>query len=326
MKDKVLRILKESDDFISGEKISNKFNMSRSAIWKYIKTLRDEGYKIESISRKGHRLISSPDILTLPEIEDYLRTDFIGRNIYYYDSIDSTNTKAKEISFQEKEGTIVIAEEQVKGKGRMGRTWISPKNKGLWMSIILKPQVDPMKVGKITLLGAAAVHKALARMDIKTTIKWPNDILLGGKKICGILTEMNCELNMINYVIMGIGINVNLDEDEIPEELRDKATSIKISENKEINRKELLGNILNEFEELYIDFHDNDNIKKAISTCRDNSALIGNEIRVIKGDNIRPGKAMDINEDGELVVEFENGVVENINSGEVSIRGLNGYI
>ncbi len=324
LKNKVLKMLKDSEDFISGEEISKKFHMTRAAIWKYINMLKEEGYIIESIPRRGYKLISLPDILTYEEVEEYLNTDFIGRNIYYFQSIDSTNKKAKEIAFEEKEGTILVAEEQLQGKGRLGRQWISPKGKGIWLSIILKPKVDPLKVAKITLLGAAAVHKALANMGIKSQIKWPNDILIDGKKICGILTEMSAELNMINYVVMGIGINVNLDH--IPEDLSDRATSIKIVEEKEIDRKELLANILNEFEEIYIDLKDKDSVSKAIGICRENSALIGKEVRIIRGDEVRIGKALDINEEGHLVVEFEGEIVEDIYSGEVSIRGTDGYI
>lgn len=326
LKSKVLRMLKNSEDFISGERISEEFNMTRAAIWKYINMLKEDGYNIESVPRKGYRIISSPDILTLEEVEEYLTTDIIGQTVYYFDSINSTNSKSKEIAYQEKDGTILVAEEQVDGKGRMGRNWVSPKGKGIWMSIILKPKLDPMKVSKITVLGAAAVHKALSNMNIKSEIKWPNDILIDGKKICGILTEMSCEINMINYVVIGIGINANLDEEDIPVDLRHKATSIKISEGREINRKELLANILNIFEELYISFRDKDTISEAIKICRENSSLIGKEIRVIRGDETRLGKALDINDNAELVVKFENGVVENIYSGEVSIRGLEGYI
>jgi BirA family biotin operon repressor/biotin-[acetyl-CoA-carboxylase] ligase len=326
LKNKILKVLKNSDDFISGEKLSEEFNMTRSGIWKYMNMLKEDGYDIESIPRKGYRIISSPDILTYEEIEKNLSTDFIGRNIYYYESIDSTNKRAKDIALEEQEGTIIISEEQVDGKGRLGRDWISPKGKGIWMSIILKPEVDPIKVAKITLIGAAAVYKGLNNMNIDSTIKWPNDILIDGKKICGILTEMSCELNMINYVVMGIGINVNLDGNNIPEDLREKATSIKISQKKSVNRKELLANILNEFEELYIPFKDKGNISESIKICRENCALIGKEVKIIKDEKIKIGRALDINEDGQLVIEFKGGVVENVFSGEVSVRGLDGYI
>lgn len=326
MKNKILRILKNSKDFVSGEKMSEEFNMTRSGIWKYINMLKEDGYNIESVPRKGYRIVSSPDLLTYEEIEEYLETDFIGRNVQYFQSIDSTNKKAKEIAFHEEEGTILIAEEQLEGKGRLGRDWISPRGKGIWMSIILKPKVEPMAVAKTTLLGAAAVHKALENMNINSEIKWPNDILINNKKVCGILTEMNCELNMINYVVIGIGINVNLNENDIPEELKYKATSIKISEGKEIDRKILVAHILNEFENLYIPFMDKGDATRAINICRENSALIGKEVRIITGEEIKLGKVLDVNEDGELVVELGNGIIENVFSGEISIRGLEGYI
>lgn len=325
MKNKILNLLKESDDFISGEEIGERFNMTRAGIWKHVNSLKEEGYIIESISKRGYKLISSPDILTYEEVEEYLKTSFIGRNIYYYDSIDSTNIMGKEIAFSEKEGTIVVGEEQLAGKGRMGREWISPKGKGIYMSIVLKPDIEPMKASKITLIGAAAVNKALSNLGIKSSIKWPNDILINGKKISGILTEISGEINMVDYLIMGIGVNVNLNKADIPKELKDKATSINIEEGKFINRKLLMANILNEFEDLYIDFKDNGNISKTVEICRENSVLIGKEVNVIRGKENRKGIAVDINEEGELVVEFETGI-EKIYSGEVSLRGLTGYI
>lgn len=326
LKSKILNRLKDSDDFVSGEKLSEEFNMTRSGIWKYINMLKEDGYIIESITRRGYRILSSPDILTLQEIESNLSTEFIGRTIHYYDTIDSTNKEAKRMANLEDEGTVVVSEEQTDGKGRLGRLWVSPKGKGIWMSIILKPNVEPFKVGAITLLGAASVYKGLKKMNIDSEIKWPNDILIDEKKVCGILTEMSAELNMINYLVMGIGINVNLDEVDIPEELKDKATSIKINQKKDIYRKVLLANILNEFEKLYIDFKDAGNVSKAIEICRENSVSIGREVKVIRGKEERIGKALDIDDKGELVVEFKDGITESIFSGEVSVRGLNGYI
>lgn len=325
MKNKILNILKESDDFISGQKISDKLNITRAAVWKYINAFKEEGYEIESISRRGYKLISSPDILPYEEIEKYLNTDFIGRDTRYFDSIDSTNKKAKELALDAKEGTVVISEEQIGGKGRLGRTWISPKNKGIWMSIVLKPSIEPSKVSKVTQIGAIAVVKALENMGIKSQIKWPNDILVNGKKICGILTEMSGELNMIDYIIMGIGINVNLDEKDIPNDLKHKATSIKIEEGKYIDRKKLTANILNTFEKYYIDFKKDGELGEIIDILRESSILIGKTVRIITRGETRFGKVIDINKDGELQVEFETGI-ENIYSGEVSVRGIDGYI
>lgn len=326
MKNKILKRLKSSDDFISGEKLSEEFHMTRSGIWKYMNMLKEDGYIIESVPKNGYRILSSPDILTLEEIEKYLTTEFLGRKIYYYDTIASTNKEAKKIASLEDEGRLVIAEEQIEGKGRLGRSWISPKGKGIWMSIVLKPDLEPFKIGAITLLGAAAVYKGLKNMGIDSEIKWPNDILIKGKKVSGILTEMSAELNMLNYIVMGIGINVNLEEDDIPEELKEKATSIKIDQKKAIDRKELLANILNEFEKLYIPFRDGGDTLEGIEICRKNSATIGKEVRITRANKERRGKALDIDHKGELVVEFENGDIENIFAGEVLVRGSHGYI
>lgn len=326
VKKKILELLKESEDFISGESISKEFGVTRAAIWKSINSLKEEGYEIESISRKGYRLLSSPDILSYEEIKGYLKTGFIGNKIYYYDSIDSTNKAAKDIAYNEEEGVVIVSEEQLEGRGRLGRAWESPKKKGIYFSIILKPQVAPTKVAKLTLIGAAAVNLALDEMGIDSQIKWPNDIVINGKKVCGILTEMSSELNMINYVVIGIGINVNLEESDIPEDIRHKATSLRIESKNGVDRKKLLATALNKFEELYILFKDDGEITQAIEICRKNSAVIGKEILVVSGTTKRLGKAIDINEAGELIVEFDDGKIESVFSGEISIRGIEGYI
>lgn len=326
MKDEILKLLKENgDNFLSGEDISDKFGVSRAAIWKHMNTLKEEGYKIESVSRKGYRLIESPDILTYMEVEEFLHTKYIGRNIQYFDTIDSTNIKAKEIAYESKKGTVVIAEEQTLGRGRLGRSWVSPKGKGIWMSILLKPKIDPMKVAKITQIGAAAVSLALQDLGIESFIKWPNDIVINGKKLCGILTEMSCELNMINYVVMGVGINVNLDSEDFQGEVSKVGTSLKIETGKKVNRKELLGLFLNRFEELYIPFVERDDFSNTLKVCREKSILIGKEVKLIRGSEERKGKVVGLNDDGELEVDYGNGVIENVLSGEVSVRGLYGY-
>ncbi|CCQ97064.1 Bifunctional protein BirA (Includes: Biotin operon repressor; Biotin--(acetyl-CoA-carboxylase) synthetase) [[Clostridium] ultunense Esp] len=327
MRKKILAMLKRNEDiFISGEKISYELGISRSAVWKHINILREEGYEIESMPKNGYKLLSCPDILTLEEIKEYLTTDFIGRKVYYLDTLTSTNMKAKEMAFNEEEGTIIIAEEQTKGKGRLGRNWVSPKGKGIWMSIILKPEMAPSEVAKLTLIGAAAVNKGLEEIGIGSCIKWPNDILIQDKKVCGILTEMSCELNMINYVIMGIGINVNLDSEDFNRKLIDKATSLKIITGSKIDRKRLTAKILNHFEDLYIPFKERGDISKTIHISRENSILIGREIRIIREDTEYIGQALDIDDEGQLIVKYKDGKVEEVFSGEVSIRGLKGYI
>lgn len=328
LKEKILKLLKDSkNEFVSGQELSERLKVSRTAIWKYINVLKEEGYEIESVSRKGHMLISTPDILNHEEISEYLKTKYIGREIYYFDSINSTNTKAKELAYSIKtEGAVVIAEEQTSGRGRLGRNWSSPNKKGIWMSIILKPQIEPQDAAKITQVAAAAVWKAINQIGVKTQIKWPNDIVFNGKKVCGILTEMSGELNRLNYLVVGIGINANTTISEFPEEIRDMATSLKVETGKEIKRKELIALILNYFEELYNNFTKNRSIASSIKICRENSALIGKDVRLTLRGEEKEVKAMDINEDGELIVQDKDGNISKVISGEVSVRGLYGYV
>ncbi|KNF07823.1 bifunctional ligase/repressor BirA [Gottschalkia purinilytica] len=328
MKEAIIRILKENEEeFISGQEISNKLNVSRTAIWKYIKLLKEEGYNIDSVSRKGYRLLSSPDIVTYEEIKPFLNTKNIGKKIIHFDSINSTNIKGKALADNgEEEGVVVIAEEQTGGKGRLGRNWVSPKGKGIWMSIILRPNIDPMDATKITQIAAASVYTGLEEIGIESHIKWPNDIVLNGKKICGILTEMSGEMIKINYLVVGIGINANIDYNDFPKEVREKATSIKEELGKEVSRKQIIGNILNNFEKLYNEFLEKGNIESSIKICRDRSILIGKKIKIIsKGKEIER-LAVDITDTGELIVKDNLGEITKIISGEVSVRGINGYV
>lgn len=328
MKNKVYKLLKENlNNFVSGQKISEELGVSRTSIWKYINQIRNEGYEIESVSRKGYRLVSCPDVLTYEEVKKYLETDLIGREIVHFESIDSTNYKAKELaSADEKQGTVVISEEQISGRGRLGRKWISPKNKGIWMSIILKPDIKPQDASKVTQIGAAAVWCALNDIGVKSYIKWPNDIVINGKKVCGILTEMSGELNRINYVVIGIGINVNSDIDDIPNEIMDIATSVKIQSGQYISRKQLTAYVINYFERFYNQFINQGNIENCIEICRKASIILGKEVRIISNKKEVKVKAIDITEEGELLVEMKDGKTKKIISGEVSVRGLYGYV
>ncbi|HCO18584.1 MAG TPA: biotin--[acetyl-CoA-carboxylase] ligase, partial [Tissierellales bacterium] len=252
MKHKIIDRLHEEEGFISGEKLSEEFGLSRTAIWKHVNALREDGYEIESVTRRGYRLISSPDIINYDEIKGELTASVIGKKLIYFQSIGSTNDKAKELAAKAEEGTVIVAEEQTSGKGRLGRSWSSPGRKGIYASIILKPDMEPFNAAKLTLLGAASVALALEDCGIESQIKWPNDIIIGGKKVAGILTEMSCELGIVNYIILGIGINVNQSVEELPPELVDKATSLRIAEGKAIKRKYLLAQVLNRLDELYV--------------------------------------------------------------------------
>ncbi len=329
LKDKIVVLLKEKkNEFLSGEELSISLGVTRAAIWKYINTLREEGYNIESSPKKGYKLLESPDVLTFGEIHNFLNTKFLGRNLIHYESIDSTNIKAKEIAREGcSDGTVVISEYQSSGKGRLGRQWVSPKGKGIWMSIILKPDVDPSFASKITLIGAASVLKAMNNLGINNcSIKWPNDIVINNKKVSGILTEMSAELTRINHIVIGIGINVNIDVEDFSEELKSIATSLKIEKNKSIDRKMLLAEVLNSFEPYYEEFIHNGHIPSTIDLCRENSILLQKEIQCIRGNSIFRAKAIDISDNGELIVELPDGKIEHIVSGEVSIRGLYGYV
>ncbi|NFA62011.1 biotin--[acetyl-CoA-carboxylase] ligase [Clostridium sporogenes] len=327
MKEAIINILKNSSHtFISGQYISNKLGVSRTAIWKYINGLKKEGYNIESSSKKGYKLISCPDILTFEEIVTSLKTKFLGQNIIHFDSINSTNDKAKKIALSENDGTIIISEEQTIGKGRLGRSWSSHKFKGIYMSIILKPDINTMDVPKITQVAAAAVVTALLNNNIEAYIKWPNDIIVNNKKVCGILTEMSGEINKVNYVVVGIGINVNSEKEDIPKDLLEKATSLKIEEKKDFKRNILVADILNNFEKLYTELIEYNNIDTSIEICKKNSILIGKEVKIINRNREKFGKAVGLNSNGELLVQFENGEANPLISGEISVRGLNGYI
>ncbi len=328
MKIKIIKLLKKGgNEFISGQEISKRLGVSRTAIWKYMNQIREDGYEIESISNRGYRLVSSPDVLTFEEIEPYLNTKFIGRNIIHFNSIESTNSIAKKLGdSDEANGSVVISEEQTNGRGRLGRSWVSPSHKGIWMSIILKPNLSPVDAVNLTQTAAAAVVKASEEIGIETLVKWPNDIVINNKKVCGILTEMNAELTRINYVVVGIGINVNVDESEFSEDIREIATSLKIQMNAPVNRQELTARILNNFEELYTKFTDGNDIETSIKICRDNSAVIGKDVLIITREKSVEAHVLDIDNMGRLVVEYSDGSQEHIISGEVSIRGKVKYI
>jgi len=328
LKEEILSILKANPGtYTSGQDLSNKLGVSRTSIWKYINLLKEEGYIIDSISKKGYRIISTPDLLTSDEISEFIKTKYIGKKIMHFDSVGSTNNVAKDLASKgASHGTTIISEEQTSGKGRLGRQWLAPRYKGIWMSIILKPEIEPVNVPKITHISAAAVLLALKEFKIETFVKWPNDIILNNKKICGILTEMSGEINRIAYVVVGIGINANLESSDIPKDISEKASSIYMETAKIINRKKLAASVLNNFEMLYEKFIRTCSMEESIKICRENSILLGKSIRIIRNQKVETAKALGINNEGELLVEFENGIREAIVSGEVSIRGVEGYI
>ncbi|WP_129595728.1 biotin--[acetyl-CoA-carboxylase] ligase [Anaerophilus nitritogenes] len=329
MKKQILRALKNNkENFISGEELSHQIGVTRTAVWKHIKGLKEDGYEIESISRKGYRLLKEPDILDADILEIEIKNRYIGNKVIHFDQVESTNTVAKRMASEgAEEGTVVIAEEQIGGRGRLGRNWISPKKKGIWMSIILRPLIDPMEAAKITQIAAAAVANGLMNITHKFVgIKWPNDIIINNKKVCGILTEMSAELNCMNYIIVGIGMNVNMTNKEFPEEIESIATSIRECIGKEVSRKEIIKEVLHSFEELYLDFIQNKNIQKSLDLCKDYSVTLGKEVKIKSQHEEIIAYAMDISEDGQLIIKKSTGEIKKVLSGEVSVRGITDYV
>lgn len=326
MKETVLRKLKNNrEEFISGEELSEKFKVSRTTIWKIIKKLREEGYIIKSSTKKGYKLLEDPDLLTEMEISEYLFTKKMGKNIIYFLEVESTNDEMKK-NLQEEEGTILVTENQILGKGRLGREWFSSDKKGIYFSLLLKPKIDPLEAIKITQIAASSLVEVLRKNNVEAYIKWPNDIILNNKKVAGILVEMTTEIMKIENIILGVGINVNTLSEDIPESLKEKATSLLIETGLKWNRKKLIGEFITEFEKEYFSCIENKNDKEIVSNCKKYSNIIGKKIKIIRGDISREVDVIDINSEGFLLVKNEMGEEEEILSGEISIRGLEGYI
>lgn len=326
MKTKILSLLKEADSYLSGQELCNKFGVSRTAVWKAINQLKDEGYIIEAVQNRGYHLVEYPDLITYSEIKSVLTTKWAGLELYYFDTLDSTNTKAKQLAEEgAPHGTLVIANQQSGGKGRRGRTWESPANTGIWMTLILKPDMNPTHASMLTLVMALAVTKACNEItNAACSIKWPNDIVLNRKKICGILTEMSAEMDYINHIVIGVGINANMDE--FPDELEEKATSIKKENGEKINRAQLINKVMMHFEEEYGLFMKNKNLSLQLDNY--NNLLVNKEkeVVVIEPSNEYNGIAHGINQSGELLVEKSDGQVIQVYAGEVSVRGIYGYV
>ena len=325
MREKILEVILDNEkEFISGEELSKKLGISRTAIWKHIRILRSQGYNIESVNKKGYRLVDEPtDLLNPQNIYRNLKTKFIGKNVLHFETIDSTNDYAKKIGNELRDGSVIISEEQTKGKGRLGRVWESKAGEGIWMSIILKPNIIPNKAPFITLIAGASIVKALNILGVDAKIKWPNDITINNKKLSGILTELSAEIERVNYIVVGIGMNVK--DTDFEEELQDKATSL-YKENYNVSRVDIVKEILCQFEKLYLDYIEKDDKKEVLDICRQYSAIINKEIYVIKNDQKELVDCIGINEEGNLIIKNKDGNLEGIMSGEVSIRGVKGYV
>lgn len=326
MKAEILAWLRESDKFVSGQELCNRFGVSRTAVWKAINQLKKEGYRIEAVQNKGYHMVSSPDLLSKYELESRMNTQWLGRNIVYKDVVGSTNAEVRKMAEDGAEnGLLVVADSQTMGKGRRGRTWESPKGTNLYFSMLLKPIFAPDKASMITLVAAYSVAKVIReKTGLDAKIKWPNDIVVGKKKVCGILTEMSMERDYIHHVVVGIGINVN--EENFPIELEQMATSLKREKGNLILRANLLSDILMRFETDYLAFLTAENLKPFLDEYNKMLVNKGALVKVLDPKGEFSGIAGGIGEDGRLIVFKENGQIESVYAGEVSVRGMYGYV
>jgi BirA family transcriptional regulator, biotin operon repressor / biotin---[acetyl-CoA-carboxylase] ligase len=319
MREKILRILKQGGP-VSGEQLGKQLGISRTAVWKHVRELRARGYQIESSTNRGYSLIKSSDLILPEEIADDLPTKFIGKRIVHYDEVTSTQDIAHELAKKgAEEGTAVVAEMQTKGKGRKGKTWVSPQRGGIYVSIVLRPNLRPVHVVQIPLVVGVALARAIKDiLPLNPKIKWPNDIFIGNKKVAGILTEMNSELDKVNYVIPGIGINVNTEISNLPDLVKDTATSLSFECGREVSRIAVIKRFFVELETVYEKF-----LALGFSSIRDEwkslTNTLGCRVKVFDDRMEITGEAFDLDRDGFLLIKKDDGTIETIVGGEVSL-------
>ncbi|NLL93538.1 MAG: biotin--[acetyl-CoA-carboxylase] ligase [Clostridiales bacterium] len=323
MKTKILQELKLNDGYTSGQQLSEACNVSRTAIWKVMNQLRDEGYDIQSVKNKGYRVAYTPDVLSRSEIASDMLVDY---EIVYEEEVNSTNTYAKILAEQGcRDKTIVVAERQTQGKGRRGRSFDSPRGGGIWMTVILKPNISPNMASMLTIIAAMAVREGIENSTgLKCGIKWPNDIVCSGKKICGILTEMSSEMEYINYVIVGMGINVNIKE--FSDDIKSVATSISLEMGEgSFKRSEMIAEVIGSFDKYYENFITQGNLSSVRKDYDRYLVNVGKQVSIEGNGEKYAAKAIGIADNGELIIE-RDGHPELVRSGEVSVRGIYGYV
>jgi BirA family biotin operon repressor/biotin-[acetyl-CoA-carboxylase] ligase len=304
----LIRLFEEKPDvFHSGEALCSELGCSRTTVWKHIESLRQAGYVFEAVPRKGYRYISKPDKLDVSRLSSMLQTQTLGRKVCYYDEVDSTQTIAHSLVAQgADEGTLVIAEQQNAGHGRMGRKWHSPKGKGLWMSLILKPSIPLQFMPQLTLLVAVALCRSISHVtELPVGIKWPNDLLIEGKKVSGILLESSAEDEKLKHIVAGVGISVNLTAEDYPGDLQQVASSLLIQKGKPIDREELLCRFLLELENLYKLYHEQGftPIKLLWEAL---NVTLGRQVRSPGPNGLVEGTAVAIDDFGALRVRLQD--------------------
>jgi BirA family biotin operon repressor/biotin-[acetyl-CoA-carboxylase] ligase len=319
---KILSALRENPDGVSGAQLAEQLRISRAAIWARIEELRKVGFDISAAPHFGYRLVDEPDALIADDLLSRLgKTKVIGRDIQVFEQTTSTNDVIEKLARDGvKEGAVVFAESQTKGRGRLGRKWISPAHKGLWFSILLRPDLRPQETTQLTVASATALRRAIAtETNLRPEIKWPNDILIGGKKVAGILTELSAELDRVRHVILGIGVDVNLSASELPSELRKTATSLKIELGEPISRAELAVAILRELDADYARICTG-KFAEVADEWEENCTTIGKNVTVQIGDRKIRGCAESLDDDGALLLRTEHGRLEPITGGDVTLE------
>lgn len=315
----LLNRLKETQGgWVSGEALSRELNISRTAVWKHICSLRNEGYVIESATRKGYLLKAAIDRLLPAEIGSALRSNRLSSRIVFENRVDSTNRLARDLAISGAvEGTLVVAETQSGGRGRKGRNWYSPPGEGIYVSLVLRPRFQPAEAPRMTLLtGVALAETLIPIVPSRVTIKWPNDVLAGGKKVAGILIEISTEIDSIDYMIVGVGLNVNTPTGRFPAELRERATSLAIESGNTIDRTEILRAFLERLERYY-DLIGREGFAPAIKRWRELSDMTGRHVRVNSFDWSLEGTIAGIDNEGVLLVKASDGILHRVNSGDI---------
>lgn len=318
-KEKILNLLRSSKtEFLSGEELARKCGISRTMVWKHIKSLEREGFGIEAVPSQGYRITAVPDIIRESDIRPGLKTRVVGRDIHLLPEVASTNTLAMEMAGRgAPEGTVVIAETQSGGKGRLGRTWISPKG-NLYLSVIFRPDIPMYKAPLITLMGAVATALAVRNAcGVQAAIKWPNDILVSGRKVSGLLTEMSAEQDRIRHIVLGIGVDVNMELGELPTEVRPLTTTLAAEAGKKIDRPALLRRLLQELDRWYQAFLANE--QDVLSEWKQLNATLGNRVMVSGAGPVREGIAQEIDNEGRLVIRLDDKTLCTVAAGDVTI-------
>ncbi len=308
--------------YVSGQVLAQRFKVSRTFIWKQLAKLRDSGYKISSTRKKGYCLLRPVDPLLPCLITEHLRTRKLGRKIVCHPLVTSTMDVAAElIAKGEREGTVVAAESQLRGRGRRGREWNSARGTGLWLSLILEPRVSPLLASRLTLTAASAMAEAVeAVCDLSPQVKWPNDLYLNGRKLAGVLTEMSGEMDIVRYLVLGMGINVNNEAAEFPLALRGQATSIYLATGRHTDRRVLLAAFLRYFERYYSRLKKGD-LQGMLAGWRQREMTLGRQVVVKRPRQQLKGVAVNLGEDGALIVRRQDGVEERVYCGDVIIDG-----